>query len=96
MVADEVKRLAERSAQSTRDIGAIIESVQKDVGSAVTLTDEVLVGMMASIDRTSTIIAASAQATESQSEAARQTLRVAENMSGLAQQIAVAARENAP
>jgi methyl-accepting chemotaxis protein len=95
VVADEVKRLAERSAQSTRDISAIIESVQKDVGSAVTLTDQVLVGMMASIDKTSTIIAASALATESQSEAARQTLKVAENMSGLAQQIAVAARENA-
>ena len=95
VVADEVKRLAERSAQSTRDIGAIIESVQKDVGAAVTLTDEVLVGMMASIDKTSTIIAASALATESQSEAARQTMKVAENMSGLAQQIAMAARENA-
>ena len=95
VVADEVKRLAERSAQATRDIGAIIESVQKDVGAAVTLTDDVLVGMMASIDKTSTIIAASALATESQSEAARQTLRVAENMSGLAQQIAMAARENA-
>jgi methyl-accepting chemotaxis protein len=95
VVADEVKRLAERSAQSTRDISAIIESVQKDVGSAVTLTDQVLVGMMASIDKTSTIIAASALATESQSEAARQTLKVAENMSGLAQQIAMAARENA-
>jgi methyl-accepting chemotaxis protein len=95
VVADEVKRLAERSAQSTRDIGAIIESVQKDVGSAVTLTDQVLVGMMSSIEKTSTIIAASALATESQSEAARQTLKVAENMSGLAQQIALAARENA-
>jgi len=95
VVADEVKRLAERSAQSTRDISAIIESVQKDVGTAVTLTDDVLVGMMASIDKTSTIIAASALATESQSEAARQALKVAENMSGLAQQIAVAARENA-
>jgi methyl-accepting chemotaxis protein len=95
VVADEVKRLAERSTQSTRDIGAIIESVQKDVGAAVTLTDDVLVGMMASIDKTSTIIAASALATESQSEAARQTLKVAENMSGLAQQIAMAARENA-
>jgi len=95
VVADEVKRLAERSAQSTRDIGAIIEGVQKDVGDAVTLTDEVLVGMMASIDKTSTIIEASAQATESQSEAARQTMKVAENMSGLAQQIAMAARENA-
>jgi methyl-accepting chemotaxis protein len=95
VVADEVKRLAERSAQATRDIGAIIEGVQKDVGAAVTLTDDVLVGMMASIDKTATIIAASALATESQSEAARQTLKVAENMSGLAQQIAVAARENA-
>ncbi len=95
VVADEVKRLAERSAQATRDIGSIIEGVQKDVGAAVTLTDDVLVGMMASIDKTSTIIAASALATESQSEAARQTLRVAENMSGIAQQIAVAARENA-
>ena len=95
VVADEVKRLAERSAQATRDISSIIESVQKDVGSAVTLTDQVLVGMMSSIDKTSTIIAASALATESQSEAARQTLKVAENMSGLAQQIAMAARENA-
>jgi methyl-accepting chemotaxis protein len=95
VVADEVKRLAERSAQSTRDIGAIIESVQKDVGAAVTLTDDVLVGMMASIDKTSAIIAASTLATESQSEAARQTLNVAEKMSGLAQQIALAARENA-
>ena len=95
VVADEVKRLAERSAQATRDIGSIIEGVQKDVGAAVTLTDDVLVGMMASIDKTSTIIATSALATESQSEAARQTLKVAENMAGLAQQIAVAARENA-
>jgi methyl-accepting chemotaxis protein len=95
VVADEVRRLAERSTQATRDIGAIIEGVQKDVGSAVTLTDEVLVGMMASIDKTSSIIESSALATETQSEAARQTLKVAENMSGLAQQIAVAARDNA-
>jgi len=95
VVADEVRRLAERSAQATQDIGSIIERVQKDVGSAVVLTDEVLVGMMASIDKTSSIIEQSAQATEQQSESARRTLKVAENMAGLAQQIAVAARENA-
>ena len=94
VVADEVRRLAERSTQATQDIGAIIERVQKDVGSAVFLTDEILVGMMASIDKTSSIIEESAQATEQQSESARRTLKMAENMAGLAQQIALAAREN--
>ena len=59
------------------------------------LTDQVLVGMMASIDKTSSIIEQSAQATEQQSESARRTLKMAENMAGLAQQIAVASRENA-
>ena len=95
VVADEVRRLAERSTQATQDIGAIIERVQKDVGSAVVLTDEILVGMMASIDKTSSIIEDGAQATEQQSESARRTLKMAENMAGLAQQIALAARENA-
>ena len=95
VVADEVRRLAERSTQATQDIGAIIERVQKDVGSAVVLTDEILVGMMASIDKTSSIIEESAQATEQQSESARRTLKMAENMAALAQQIALAARENA-
>jgi methyl-accepting chemotaxis protein len=95
VVADEVRRLAERSAQATQDISSIIERVQKDVGSAVVLTDQVLVGMMASIDKTSSIIEKSAQATEQQSESARRTLKMAETMAGLAQQIAVASRENA-
>jgi Methyl-accepting chemotaxis protein len=95
VVADEVRRLAERSTQATQDIAAIIERVQKDVGSAVVLTDEILLGMMASIDKTSSIIEESALATEQQSESARRTLKMAENMAGLAQQIALAARENA-
>jgi methyl-accepting chemotaxis protein len=50
---------------------------------------------MESTDKTSSIIEQSAQSTEQQTESARRTLRMAENMAGLAQQIAVASRENA-
>ena len=95
VVAEEVRRLAERSTLATHDIGSIIENVQKDVGAAVTLSGDVLSGMMTSIDKTATIIEASALASEREGESARQTLSVAEGMAGLAQQIASLARENA-
>jgi methyl-accepting chemotaxis protein len=95
VVADEVRRLAERSTMATHDIGNIIENVQKDVGAAVTLAGEVLVGMMNSFEKTSSIIEANAMASERQSNAARKTLTVADEMANLAQQIAISARENA-
>jgi methyl-accepting chemotaxis protein len=40
VVADEVRKLAERSSTSTREIGDLIKSIQKTVAEAVTAMDE--------------------------------------------------------
>ena len=42
VVADEVRRLAERSVQATQEIGGVIETVQKDTHNAVGLMGNVL------------------------------------------------------
>jgi len=40
VVADEVRKLAERSSNATKEIGALIKDIQKTVGEAVTAMDE--------------------------------------------------------
>ena len=45
VVADEVRRLAERSVQATQEIGTVIETVQKDTHHAVGLMGQVLDGL---------------------------------------------------
>ncbi len=69
--------------------------VQKDVGGAVKLTEEVLVKMVASLDNTSKVIEDSAQTADEQTSAAKTMLETAERMSQLARQIALASKENA-
>jgi len=44
VVADEVRRLAERSVLATQEIGGVIETVQKDTHRAVALMGQVLAG----------------------------------------------------
>ena len=53
VVADEVRRLAERSVQATQEIGTVIETVQKDTHNAVGLMGQVLTGIVDSIGKTS-------------------------------------------
>ena len=40
VVADEVRKLAERSIKATKEIGEVIQQVQKETGSAVKVTEE--------------------------------------------------------
>jgi methyl-accepting chemotaxis protein len=40
VVADEVRKLAERSSQATKEIGALIKDIQKTVGEAVSAMNE--------------------------------------------------------
>jgi methyl-accepting chemotaxis protein len=95
VVADEVRRLAERSAQATQEIGDLIETVQKETRGAVHLMEQVLSGIVGSIDRTSGLVGEVAASAESQAADARQVLQAAGNMSALTRQISNSIRENA-
>lgn len=95
VVADEVKRLAERSADSTKEIATLIETVRTDTSSAVKVTDQVVKGIVRSIERTASLSGDASKATETQAAAAGQLLSTASRMTDLAQRIAAAARENA-
>lgn len=95
VVADEVRRLAERSVQATQEIGAVIESVQKDTRHAVSLMEHVLAGIVESIGKTSALVGEAAGAADEQAADAREVLQTVNQMEALARQIAGAVRENA-
>ncbi len=95
VVADEVRRLAERSVQATQEIGAVIESVQKDTRQAVSLMEHVLAGIVESIGKTSALVAEAARAGDAQAVGAREVLETVGEMATLTRQIAGSIRENA-
>ncbi len=95
VVADEVRRLAERSVTATQEIGTVIETVQKDTKRAVTLIEHVLAGIVESISKTSALVAEAAGAADEQAADAREVLATVGRMSALARQIASSISENA-
>ncbi len=95
VVADEVRRLAERSVQATQEIGSVIESVQLETRAAVNLMGGVLGAIVESIDKTSHLVGEAARATEEHALGAKEVLRMAGSMATLTRQIAAAVRENA-
>ncbi len=95
VVADEVRRLAERAMQATEEIGRVIETVQKETGASVELTADVLGGLVGSIGGTSQLVADAARATEEQVAGAKEVLRHTDNMARLTRQIATSVQENA-
>ena len=95
VVADEVRRLAERSVSATQEIGAVIESVQRETRAAVALMGGVLTSIVESIDKTSHLVGEAARATEEHALGAKEVLRMAGSMAQLTRQIAASVRENA-
>jgi HEAT repeat protein len=77
VVADEVRRLAERSVSATQEIGSVIESVQRETRAAVALMGGVLGAIVESIDKTSHLVGEAARATEEHALGAKEVLRMA-------------------
>ncbi|MDJ0766834.1 MAG: HAMP domain-containing methyl-accepting chemotaxis protein [Myxococcota bacterium] len=95
VVAEEVRRLAERSVDSTREIGTVVQTVQKDTSQAVDLTQSVLERIVNAVTKTSDLVTEVHAATEEQSLGADRILSTTENMRHLTQKVAEAAREQA-
>jgi methyl-accepting chemotaxis protein len=93
VVAEEVRQLAERSVDSIREIGRVIETVQQDTQQAVELTDAVLSQIVDSVTRTSSLVTEVHAATEEQSLGAAQIVSTTSSMHTITQQLVLSARE---
>jgi len=95
VVADEVKRLAEKSVDSTRDIARFVETVQKDTQEAVHLIHKVLDEIVDSVTKTRSLVSEVSVATQEQRGGAAQILETSRNMQDITRQVAYAAKEQA-
>lgn len=95
VVADEVKRLAERSADATKEISAIMKNVQQEAEAAVRQNQVVLDGIVSSIGETSTLVGDAAVEADQQSAGTKGILQSMTNLSTMATQFGTSSRENA-
>lgn len=95
VVADEIKRLVERSVNATREISSFIESIQKDVINSTKLTEDVLAKISESVNRTSSLVSEVYIASQEQSAGASQMLKTATNMQNIMRELSTAANEQA-
>lgn len=93
IVADEVRRLAEQSMNSTREITAFIESVQSDTNHAVDLSQDILSKIAQSVTRTKDLVSRARDATEEQSAAAAQVIDKSTVLQDSAARVSVAVEE---
>ena len=93
VVADEVRRLAERSVNAIREIGTVVEAVQRDTTQAVELTRAVLEEIGQSVDKTSGLVSEVHASAEEQNRGVTQIVQTTTRMQDVTQQLAHAARE---
>jgi methyl-accepting chemotaxis protein len=93
VVAEEVKRLSERSVNAIREISAFIEAVQNDTDQAVELTGTILQQIVDSVNKTSILIDEVSTATQEQTSGATQILKTSANMQTITAEMANATKE---
>ncbi|MDZ7811120.1 MAG: methyl-accepting chemotaxis protein [Arhodomonas sp.] len=84
VVADEVQRLAERSGNATKQIEALVQTIQTDTNEAVISMEQSTAGVVAG-----------ARQAEEAGEALREIEGVSEQLAGLIQSISEASRQQA-
>ena len=84
VVADEVQRLAERSANATRQIDALVKTIQADTNEAVI-----------SMEKSTSGVVRGAQLAENASEALEEIESVSDQMADLIQNISASASQQA-
>ncbi|MEW6731935.1 MAG: methyl-accepting chemotaxis protein, partial [Acidobacteriota bacterium] len=95
VVADEVRKLAERSVNATQEISGVIEDIQEQTADAIKLSEQVLTGIVSSVDETSQLVAETVGATEKQAVDTKLMMATSTSMSSLIEQIAAITKENA-
>ena len=82
VVADEVQRLAERSGNATKQIEALVKTIQTDTNEAII-----------SMEQSTTGVVSGARLAQDAGEALREIERVSIHLAGLVQSISHAARQ---
>ncbi len=93
VVADEVRKLAERAAVATKEIGALIRSIQQAVSEAVAAMQESSREVEAGLGRAQSIgeeLETILQAVEAVSQQAQQAAQAAERMNSLSNELVAA------
>ncbi|MFP3940569.1 MAG: methyl-accepting chemotaxis protein [Thermoanaerobaculia bacterium] len=92
VVAEEIKRLAEQSVDSAREIARVVETVQGDTDEATELSGQVLKKIVSSATETSTLVGEVRVASQEQSQGARQIVTTATAMAEMTRRLTASAR----
>ncbi len=95
VVADEVRRLAERSMTATREITNFVESVHKDTEQAVDISQDVLSRIVEAVTKTTELVGGVHVSTQEHIQAAGYVNSLSEKMRVIAHQVSAAAQEQA-